>query len=395
MNAQQPNDRPASARDGFALAGALLALVIVGAIVTGTFYAGSEEGAIGTSVLRSDEAMYLAEAGLNNTLDGKDRSYFDNLADSAVDNLGTTIVPLPNGAALGTYTVEVRKQGPLITVISTGKPGRGFTRGKRTLAQIARTVNMTFPQDRAITSFGGVQMGGNATISGTDYVPSNWTDSNCTDRGATDAIHSKDTTPLTTSGNSYQLTGQVKTDSTIADTTFSQFGDVTWTMLKGMRDKTYAAGANVSQTAPTYSNGACKTSDLSNWGEPFNKTDPCFTYWPIIYAAGNLSIQGNGYGQGILLVEGDLQMTGGMTFYGIVIVKGRLSTQGQGGHIVGELMTYNGGTLNDDNTAVGSSVVQYSSCSIMRAATENKAARHPIPILARSWMDLTAAGASF
>ncbi|HET9986293.1 MAG TPA: hypothetical protein VFQ38_22135, partial [Longimicrobiales bacterium] len=263
MNAPQPNDRPTSAREGFALAGALLALVIVGAIVTGTFYAGSEEGAIGTSVLRSDEAMYLAEAGLNNTIDGQPRSYFDALADSSIDDLGTTIVSLPNGGALGTYTVQVRKQGPLITVISTGKAGRGFSRGSRTLAQIVRTVNMTFPQDRAITSFGGVQMGGNATINGTDYVPSNWTDSNCTDRGATDAIHSRDTTPLTTSGNSYQLTGQVKTDSTIADTTFSQFGDVTWTMLKGMRDKTYAAGASVTGTGPSVSGGSCNTSVLS------------------------------------------------------------------------------------------------------------------------------------
>ena len=61
----------------------------------------------------------------------------------------------------------------------------------------------------------------------------------------------------------------------------------------------------------------------SNWGDPLNKLSPCFNYFPIIYHQGDLSISGNGYGQGILLVEGNLTVQGRIDFYGPVIVHWR------------------------------------------------------------------------
>lgn len=396
MTAPQPNDRPAAARDGFALAGALLALVIVGAIVTGTFYAGSEEGAIGASVLRSDEAMYLAEAGLNNTIDGQPRSYFDGLADGAVDDLGTTVVQLPDGATLGSYTVQVRRQGPLYTVISTGTVGRGPVRGSRTLAQVVRLIaGASFPTGSAITSYAGVDVSGNATLSGQDKIPSEWAGEGCVDEGLKDAVHSKDPTPVSAKKANHVI-GAAVTDATIADSTFNKFGDFTWDQLKAMADKTYPTGAHITGEGPVVKNGKCDTSVQSNWGEPYDSSNPCFRYWPIIYVGGDLKISANGRGQGILLVDGDLDLTGGADFLGIVIVRGSFFSSGNGGHIIGHLMAYNGGSIDSDNTATGNSLVQYSSCAIARAVNEsNLAVRHPVPILARSWMDLTASGASF
>ena len=51
-------------------------------------------------------------------------------------------------------------------------------------------------------------------------------------------------------------------------------------------------------------------SVATNWGAPTVKTSPCFNYFPIIYHYGRPQLSGSGAGQGILLVEGNLTVTG-------------------------------------------------------------------------------------
>ena len=82
-----------------------------------------------------------------------------------------------------------------------------------------------------------------------------------------------------------------------------------------------------------------------NWGEPWYPAVPatasvCQNWFPIIYRPGNLKLQG-GRGQGILLVDGDLELAGGVEFFGIVLVKGRLNTTGNGNKINGAVMARN------------------------------------------------------
>jgi hypothetical protein len=124
----------------------------------------------------------------------------------------------------------------------------------------------------------------------------------------------------------------------------------------------------------------------TNWGEPILPTDPCFDYFPIIYRYGNLKLQG-GRGQGILLVEGDLEATGGMVFYGPVMVTGTLSTSGnsgQGAKFFGGVIAGNV-ALDDLSKLAGGALVSYSSCAIHRAL-QNSAT---VGTLAeRSWVQL-------
>jgi hypothetical protein len=135
-----------------------------------------------------------------------------------------------------------------------------------------------------------------------------------------------------------------------------------------------------------------------NWGEPWRSGGyiaGCINYFPIIHVAGsvvngvitnntgNLKLTG-GRGQGILLVDGDMDVQGGFEFYGPVIVQGHLTTSGTGGH-------FNGGVMSADvnlelNSVLGNAVVTYSSCSIIRALTANSNARL---LRERRWMDLT------
>ena len=79
-----------------------------------------------------------------------------------------------------------------------------------------------------------------------------------------------------------------------------------------------------------------------------------------MYAPGNLKLTGD-VGQGMLLIEGDLVVSGNFRFYGVVIVRGRLSTLGAGGTFTGAVMAQN--VSLGDNKILGSATVQYSSCA--------------------------------
>ena len=109
---------------------------------------------------------------------------------------------------------------------------------------------------------------------------------------------------------------------------------------------------------------------------------PCFSYFPVIYAPGDVTING-GIGQGILLVGGDLRLTGGVEFYGPVIVQGTVVSAGTGGHILGGLMANNASL--DVTALTGNSVVGFSRCAINRALNAVSLAR---PLTERSWAQL-------
>jgi hypothetical protein len=127
---------------------------------------------------------------------------------------------------------------------------------------------------------------------------------------------------------------------------------------------------------------SCQTTNNRNWGDPLTPTSPCFGYFPIIYAPGNLHISG-GVGQGILLVNGDLDIAGGFEFFGPVIVQGGVSSTGTGGHIVGGLMAQDA-TLNSSLIS-GNSTVTFSRCAITRALQASATAQ---AMGSRSWSQL-------
>ena len=125
-----------------------------------------------------------------------------------------------------------------------------------------------------------------------------------------------------------------------------------------------------------------------NWGDPTDPSGVCGSYFPIIYAADNISINANDFGQGILLVEKDLAIQGGFTFYGPVIVKGTLKTAGSGGHFEGGVIAAN--VSLETTTVLGDALVQYSSCAVTRAILNNSSLTRVRPLERRSWVDLSA-----
>jgi hypothetical protein len=239
----------------------------------------------------------------------------------------------------------------------------------------------------ALTTRGLTKIGGSSEISGTDSLPTGW---GCPPAGATKpGIVTPDASKVQPQGGCADyscITGNppVTQDPIAADTsTYFVYGDLAWDDLKAM-GRNVGTGTLTGIGPTTSADGSCNRSDYRNWGDPSRNTPAgtCESFFSILYSPGDLSISG-GKGQGILLVEGNLDVQGGFEFYGPVIVRGRLKTTGTGGHFNGGVMAAN--VDLEQNTVLGDAVISYSSCAISKAL-----AGSAIPRVARgrAWVEL-------
>jgi hypothetical protein len=104
---------------------------------------------------------------------------------------------------------------------------------------------------------------------------------------------------------------------------------------------------------------------MTNWGDGATRTAPCGNYFPIIHLTGNTTLSG-GQGQGILLADGNLTLSGSFTFYGVVIARGGFTTvPGGSSKIYGSVMAQ---SINLATTAFnGDVVINYSNCALSQA----------------------------
>ena len=107
----------------------------------------------------------------------------------------------------------------------------------------------------------------------------------------------------------------------------------------------------------------------------------------MIHVQGDLRIQSGGVGQGILLVDGTLDLRGNFAFYGLIIVQGNFGTQGSGNRVIGGILA--GNASLQTQSLVGGSVVQTSTCALRRAIENNPVLTRPRPLAERSWVDLS------
>ena len=91
------------------------------------------------------------------------------------------------------------------------------------------------------------------------------------------------------------------------------------------------AGSSVYVPGPVTRGSECDTSRPDNWGDA-SGAGACGNWLPIIHAPGDLRVDG-GAGQGMLIVDGDLSVSGGFEFTGAVLVGGSMDV-GPGGMLV-------------------------------------------------------------
>lgn len=99
--------------------------------------------------------------------------------------------------------------------------------------------------------------------------------------------------------------------------------------LRARADVRLEAGAVVAPV-PVVEDGRCAAADR-HWGEPLRGgaglVTGCVTAYPVVAAAGDLRIAG-GRGQGVLLVEGRLRISGPFVFSGLIVAPGGVETDG-------------------------------------------------------------------
>jgi hypothetical protein len=345
-----------SRRNGFALPVAVFAIVIIGVLVAGAFFASTQEFRIGTNTIQQTRALGAAEFGLNQTHANWNTRWNTTMQRGQVQ----TLTPATSDGSIARVRVT-RLNDQAFLVASEGSSGQARRRTAKLLVLNVPQLNML----AALTARGATKIGGSSFIDGNDHNYAGW---DCPATGPSLAgIASSDTSQITAAGctNYNCVVGSPKVVQTpvAADTsTYFNFGSLNWTELRAMANK-YATGGKT--TLPTVANGVCDENDPNNWGEPYKANGgPCVDYYPIIYADGQLVMTG-GRGQGILLVEGDLHVQGGFEFFGPVIVRGMLKTSGTGGH-------FNGGVLAanvdlDQNVVIGNAVIEFSRCTLMKA----------------------------
>jgi len=378
---------------GMALAIAIFALVVVGALVAGAFFAGTQESRTAENNRRLQKAFGVTEAGINEVIADWDASVRNvgkmYPADSQVlpDANEPGTLPAHTGAFAGNI---YKLNGELYLVDISGRDSSSIkstvksASARQRLGGLLRirTVNMGIQS--ALTTRGGVKLAGNAAVDGTDHIPTEWGAANCDTTGDTTkaGIRTPDTTQITGAAGHTGGFPPIKQDTTVKSSTFSQFGDIDYNTLAAMGVQVPSGNY---KTDPVVSGTTCLKNNITNWGDGMNRSAPCGNYFPIIHVNGDVTLNGD-QGQGILLVDGDLNVQGSYQYYGIVLVRGSLKTSGGGStdaHFWGAVMAAN--VDLELNSLTGNATMNYSKCAITEALERTGAVSLA---RSRSWIQL-------
>ncbi|PYP43043.1 MAG: hypothetical protein DMD42_11150 [Gemmatimonadetes bacterium] len=370
---------------GMALALAIVALAVVGALIVGALFSGTQEQRAGENVRRALASFGVAEEGVYDVIRGWDnnRATYAGLypypangpaRDSVL--IDTTTSASKTGRYSGTlfklndqlYVVDVTAQDNL----SLAGRIRGGGASQR-VGLLVRIMPVVLGTPAALTSGGANVLGGNASINGNDQIPTGWTGCGPTDSaGAGVRTQTNDTVRFTGGHPTVVGSPPVLKDPTLADSAFSVYGSMTYAQLAKQADITLPAQNLSSTVGPSLTGGTCNTNVPTNWGSPSDPSGPCGQYFPIIHITGSGAAISGQEGQGVLLVDGSLDVQGGFQFFGVVVIKGKLRTSGGGGgnpaHFWGAMLVQDAVELADTtNTIVGNANILYSKCAITKA----------------------------
>jgi len=377
---------------GMALAIAIFALVVVGALVAGAFFAGTQEQRVGENQRRVQQSFGVAEAGVGERLRTWNPDSLNRRPIYGATNPPDSVVigPLTAPGGTGSYGGATFKVGnSLFLVDVTGRDSRSASGAiaagggaRQRLGILVRLAPVDFNIHASLTTQGGVSIQGNAQVNGVDQNPTGWTD--CTTPLQNQPGVRVDSGTVSTGGNGTVAgTPPVVNDPSLTDSSFTNFGGATFAQLAARANITLAGGNY--KTQPTFAGANCNKNDLTNWGDGVNPTSACGGYFPIIHITGNATLNGD-QGQGILLVDGNLDVQGSYQFFGIVIIQGELKTSGGGttdAHFWGGVMAKNA-NLDTQNLS-GKATLNYSSCGILATLL---ATATPAMMRSRAWVQL-------
>jgi hypothetical protein len=364
-------------RRGSALLLVLVAMVVLAILGSASMMTALQEARSSRAAQLQQRALTVAEFALNQQLSNW-TTQRRSLALGAIDSIAV-------GVALGdTAIVRVQRLTQVdFNIVSVGRAGigSGLMEAQREVSMLVRMSSATISTPGLLAVSDNLDVQGSPLIDGTNRIPSGWTSCGATAGTDTVAVAYR-STHVPTIGNGNQnnnngkgkgnsgsqqpsmTVGAVRASPAAADTsTYSVFGDATWASLTG--SATIRLTSTSPNPAPIGTATSC-TASSSNWGEPNRgggSVVGCQSTFPVIYAPGNLSLN-NGRGQGVLLVEGTLTITGNFYWVGIIIVRGALDVAGTP-TLMGSVMVRS--TTGADSRITGNANLQFSSCGSQQA----------------------------
>ena len=373
-------------REGFALVMALGALVIVGTLIAGSAFVVMQETRLGRNQLVQGRAFAAAEFGLNKVQADWDKT--PNLQMNNGAMFDTTYSIPGQGTARVRYT---RLNNETFWITSEGRVGVGSSTDPKSMAikRVNAILRLRIPSVRAngaITSSGSIDIKGSAQVLGTNTIPPGWVGCDATAANKAGIVAPPSASVTIQKPTSVIGTPQVLRDSLAADSaTYIRYGDETWNTLQAQANIIIPAGGGPNGVDPVALNGACLRGP-TNWGEPnrgAGSVAACYNYFPIIYSAGSLHLN-NGRGQGILLVDGDLQINGGFTWSGLIVVRDDFDKGNGNATIYGAVMARDA-TIADNSFIQGNTTYAYSECALDRAM---RGSAQVVQARERAWAEL-------
>ena len=279
---------------GFALPTVIMALVILAVLITGAIYMAQQEYRVGWSADQSSVAFNMTERSVVEVVTNWDAARYSVLpAWGSADTTGAL--------ADGTWSATITKMTDFFYfvdvtgVVSRGGPLRAGA--SHEVGVIVHVTSASLSPPAALTTRGDITVRGNAEVIGQDVDPPLW--GMCTEPPQDKPGLATDLTSTVTTQGQGTITGSppVLQDPSIADSTFTEFGNVDWDEMILMADLRPPSGSlNI---APSLNgNGTCNTDDVENWGHPESPGHACENYFPIIFVNGDARIQSGGVAKG-------------------------------------------------------------------------------------------------
>ncbi len=350
-------------RDGFVLPTVIFTMVILGLIGVAALSTANDEHRSSRAMRESGAALYAAEAGASwilRTQVAGTKTVLDTLYASMApgDSVDLGVSALPSGASYHGMFYREDAGGAGLYLLTVEARGAGPWGGQHTVT-LALSESGGIPITAALKAIAEVERD-DASILGTDAVPPGWGPM-CS--GALNDVPGitwtgdLDVNPLSV------VTGDppIVHDPTITLTNMFEWGDLNRDSLVAMADITL--NGDLATIGPSVTGGPppqCDTSDPWNWGAPKLPGHPCHDYFPIIHAT-NIEIENGGSGQGILIVDGELEIEGlPFEWYGIIINQDEIE-------IEDNITVYGAILMNGQIEIEDNPVIQYSQCAIDRA----------------------------
>lgn len=363
----------APSRRGVALPVALMAIVLMSALVAGASYFATQDGRQADNTRRIERAFGVAEAGTAEFV----RTWSPATYNLKAIGSNTPFAQATSPLSMGTYQGSVTKftQKTFLLDLTAWDSVTAAARGggaRQRVGTLLRIVPINVDIQSALTTLGPVAFGGgNVFVNGNDALPPTWSSTQCPPLGANLAgIRSQRIGDLPSSQGQYQGVPDSLVSPALDTSALTQFGTTNYATLAASRNVMITPGSYATGPNPNGPTGPCIPGQ-TNWGDGANLTNACGNYYPIVYdSGGGTTTISDGQGQGILLVDGNLTISGNWTFWGVVIVKGKLSTSGPASpKIYGAVLA--GGIDFTSTSGSGSAVVNYSSCSVSRSLDAN------------------------